>query len=48
MVSHKLRTPLTSIRGGLQLVLADPDAIADPNGASFWTARCTVASGSSA
>jgi signal transduction histidine kinase len=31
IVSHELRTPLTAIRGSLQLLLADPDAVPDPD-----------------
>jgi signal transduction histidine kinase len=31
MVSHELRTPMTAIRGSLQLIVADPDAVPDPD-----------------
>jgi signal transduction histidine kinase len=38
VVSHELRTPLTAIRGSLQLLLADPDAVADPENRSLLQA----------
>ncbi len=38
VVSHELRTPLTAIRGSLQLLLADPDAVTDPENRSLLQA----------